>query len=183
MRALAVFTAVLVMTSVAFAQPADSLQEPSSLPGSITYSIDRAIESVSLAFTFSDKAEAEKRLDIAEKRLAEARELSDMNRSDDTEKVMKEYVEQMSKAEEITEDLPRDDRQEVRTRVNESAEIHAGVLKEVMEKIPVEARQGIETALESSGAPVRVPDLDKERPGDREVSGYIASGRVVPAGN
>lgn len=162
------------------------LAEPSSLPGSATYGLDRAMESISLALTFSKANKAEKRLNIAEERLAEARKLAREDRPEEAEKAVKGYSKQMEKVDGIRKDLPEEKEKELGDHINSTRDMHRAVLKSVMDKVPEQARSGIRTALGSRG-PVDIPAPpaggdNPEAGKDEDVSyqGFVATGKVTP---
>jgi hypothetical protein len=182
MKKLVIAVSVVLMASIAAGHSDHvELEKATDLPGSATYGLDRAMETVSLALTFDRESKAEKRLAIAEERLSEARELAERNQTEKAEKALKSYAVQMEKVGKIQEQLPEEQRSRLSRHVNATSEKRNAVLDDVLQKVPENARQGIETALErgpgSSPEPPREPQ-DTESSG---TSGYTATGKVIPA--
>jgi len=74
-------------------------------PDSVFYGLDRAMERLSLAFTFKKAKKAEKALKYAEERLAEAEEMAEENNLDEVDKVLEDHDELVEEATEIIEEV------------------------------------------------------------------------------
>lgn len=195
-QTLLLAAAFLTLIPLTLAHPNHGqLQEPSTLPGSATYGLDRAMESVSLALTFGKANKAEKRLNIAEERLAEANELTRKNRSQKAVKAVTAYTIQMQKVGKIQGNLPQSKSRKLQEHLNSSRNVHQAVLKSVMDKVPQQAMKGIRTALKKSQVPVKTPaktgpsqkgtgkqsGKDTSQTSDRSTDAYTASGKAIQA--
>lgn len=182
MKKLVLAASVVFVAAIAAGHSShDELTRATDLPGSTTYGLDRAMEAVSLALTFSRETKAKKRLAIAEERLSEARELAERNRTQKAGKALEAYANQMEHVERIRETLPEEKRAEVSEHINATREKRNAVLTDVLQRIPGNARKGIETALGSG--PGRIPEPPQE-PGNARsdgTTGYTATGRVIPS--
>lgn len=146
-KTLAVVLAVTLMAGMVSAQ-AQELPEPGALPGDATYGIERAMESFNMAVTSfigSQEDVAEQRLHIAEKRLAEARELQTRaNSSEEVAEAVDRYQNRMVQAQQLAEG----------TNVSEVArnrsKTHVDVLEEVSSQLPDDAQEGIRNAIENA---------------------------------
>lgn len=96
MKKLAAVAAVLLMLGGAAAQ--SNLPDPGVTPDSVFFGLDRAYEAITLFLAPGD-AKADKKLAFAEERLAEAKKLSDSNKSQAAEKAMNLYYSQVESAE------------------------------------------------------------------------------------
>ncbi len=146
MKALAVLSVVVLLLPAAAAHTDHSnsaLPHPSEKPGSLLYGFDRAKEAISLALTFSKEKKAEKRLEYAQERLAEAKELSEQGDSERAEVALRHYSRQMEKVSATARTVP-----ELQAHVNESREVRMAVLKIVMNRTPEAANRGLRNAIE-----------------------------------
>ncbi len=201
MRTLAAVVLVSLIAATAAAHPGHTeLPEVKAEPGTFSYGLMQAQESISLALTYSKERKAEKRLEFAEKRLAEARHMAEQNQTEKAEEVMERYSRQIQQARQVSADLPEQARERVRQDINRTTANHQEVLGEVLEKVPEQARQGINTALENSRitppeiqregpgqempqGPDETPGMDANRTDDGPVDGsdsYRATGRAIP---
>jgi hypothetical protein len=150
-KSLAVMLAISMMVGLTAAQPAqDELPEPGALPGNAMYGIQQAQESVNLfmATTFGgDERAAEVRQNLAEKRLSEAKALAEENRTEDAEKALQKYQNQMENARKNVENAGN---QEAAQALENASQKHIEVLEGVKEKVPEEAQKGIQNAIENS---------------------------------
>ena len=145
---LAVF---LFAGSAVFAQT-DGLEDPGMLPDHPLYFMKRGAESVGTFFRFGDEAKANRYLELSEKRISEAKALSEKDNEELTEKALERYQDQMNKGLERAEKAKEKgrDMDEVLERVSEATVRHQEVLAGVYEKVPEEAREGIQRAMEAS---------------------------------
>ncbi|MFB6144144.1 MAG: DUF5667 domain-containing protein [Candidatus Nanohaloarchaea archaeon] len=170
-----VFTVSLAAGHSAHAE----LAKPTTLPGSATYGLDQAMESISLALTFGEAKKAKKRLKFAEERLAEAAKLASQNRSQKAGKALRSYSRQMENVEQATSELPGEKQAEISEHINATREKRTAVLEKVMQKVPDQALQGIRTALDIPAPPGK-PQQDSQESEDTGFSpGYTATGRVI----
>ncbi len=145
---LAIF---LFAGSVAFAQT-EYLSDPGMLPDHPLYFMKRGAESVGTFFRFGDEAKANRYLRLSEKRLSEANALSEKENVGLTERTLERYQDQMNKGLERAEKAKERgrDMDEVLERVSEATLRHQEALAGVYGRVPEEAREGIQRAMEAS---------------------------------
>lgn len=163
MKALSRFTSLFVVMAVAagllFAAGCDSTfaqtterADPGTLPGESMYFMTSMSESIGTFFTFGDVNQAERSLKLSERRLVEARALVADGKSEEALKAVDRYQVQLARA--VTKakraQANGDDADEVLSGVSEAAPRHQEVLAEVHQKVPEQARPGIERAMEAS---------------------------------
>jgi hypothetical protein len=145
--------AFLMSFAVANAQAA----EPSAgiLPGSALSFLDVISEGLGNAFAFGKIAKAERYFAQANERLAEARALADQGDTERAEQAVRNYEERLAaalaRAEEAKDKSDNDDEaNDVLTRIAEATFKHQEVLMEVFAKVPEQARDGIQNAIDNS---------------------------------
>ncbi|MFW6143605.1 MAG: DUF5667 domain-containing protein [Patescibacteria group bacterium] len=129
------------------------LLQPGVEPDSPFYFLKRLGEKINMAFTFNAEAKARKSVKYAEKRLAEAKAMADKGKPALAEKVMNDYGEMMSYAANNLAQAAqegKDIEDSLTNLVEKSTGIHQQVLTDVYEKVPEEAKEGIEKAMEKS---------------------------------
>jgi hypothetical protein len=98
-------------TATATATPAPTTETGTTVtiaPDNILYSLKRLVESIQVALTFSPEGKAELLVTLADKRLAEAEMMSEQNKQELVEGVMKAYVETVEAANEKLEQAAQD---------------------------------------------------------------------------
>lgn len=150
---LALLAAALFAGAAHAQQQADDLPDPGMLPDHPLYFMTSAWERVGTFFTFGEASKAERELELAGKRLAEARALAEQGKPEAAERAAERYRKQLdralSKAEEARAE-GEDPEGEALNDVSEATSRHQAVLADVYEKMPEEARPGIERAMEAS---------------------------------
>lgn len=140
-----------LFAGAAHAQARD-LPDPGMLPDHPLYFAKSISEGVGTLFTFGEVNEAERALKLSEKRLAEARALAVDGKPEEAEKALERYEAQLDRA--LTRAAQArangDDVDDVLSDVSEATSRHQAVLAEVYEKVPEQARPGIERAMEAS---------------------------------
>lgn len=179
--ALAVATVALVLalgTGVAAA---------GSLPGDAGYPLKRAVEEAQLALAPTDQARVEILASHAQRRLEELAKT--VQRADRAPTASAEYEAALKRFAEAVEKLraaePGTKRDAVTDVVDAARERHLPVLEQLKERLPTDARQGIERAIEQHeklerGKPSSPPGKPAERPtrtGEREGPRATASPR------
>lgn len=143
-------------------------------PDSAFYGFERALEGISLAFTFNEQKKVEKRFNYANERLLEAKETAEKGSSEGTEKALNAHNKIMEKigksvnkseegesAEEINNSL---DRAVGLQRAIEVHEYKTEVLQEKLsENISEEKREAIERALNNTKKSTQVLKRNLER--------------------
>jgi len=140
-------------------------------PGSFGYGVGRALERLRLTFTFNNEKKAERYVGYAERRLGEAIDIIEEDK-ERAEQLLEEYEENLEEGNSIAEKARRagKDISKVEESVVEATLIHEEVLREVSERVPEEAREIIDRALNNSrGANERsLEKINEDRP-DRAV--------------
>lgn len=182
MRKAVLAVSVIFMASIAAGHTSHSeLTGATDLPGSATYGLDRAMEAVSLALTFDRTSKAKKRLAIAEERLAESARLTQRNQTGKAGKALEAYSSQMEKVRRIRNELPEEEKSELSEHINATSEKRNAVLQDVLQRVPEQARKGIETAMDKGPVERPKPPEEPSDSGQTSSTGYTATGQVIPA--
>lgn len=125
------------------------------LPGSALSFLDTLSEGIGNALAFGKVAKAERYLDQAGERLAEAKALSEKGDDTRAEQAVKNYEERiaaaLARAEEAKDESDDDDQaNDILTRIAEATSRHQAVLAEVLAKVPEQAKEAIRNAMERS---------------------------------
>ncbi|MFW6193598.1 MAG: DUF5667 domain-containing protein, partial [Gemmatimonadota bacterium] len=133
------------------AQTSD-LPDPGILPDHPLYFMTSMSESIGTFFTFGDVEEAERALTLSEKRLAEAHAFAVQGKPDEAARAVERYREKLALALDEAEEARAegDDADDVLADVSEKTPGHQAVLAEVYERVPEQARPGIERAMQAS---------------------------------
>ena len=150
MRKTALIIAVLMVSSMAAAQPA--LVNPGQLPGSPFYGLDRASESLELAvasapFIGSESLKAKVQANIAEERLSEAQALQKMNRTEEADRLMQEYGQDMNRS---IDSARKANQTRLTERLQNVTTKHIAVLRDVEKNAPAAAKKGLQNAIRNS---------------------------------
>ncbi len=137
-----------------FAQDTD-LPSPGLLPDSPIYFLETIAEGIVTFFTFGDLKKAERYATLAAERLAEVQAVIEKGKSEFAEKTMARYENQLNnsiaRAEKAQAKGQNTEKvMEVIARVGRATSKHLEVLAEVYEKVPEEAKPGIENAMKVS---------------------------------
>lgn len=148
----AVAGVVQTRTQVQVQVQASALPAPGMLPDHALYAIKSALESVGTLLTFGDVEEGERSLDLAEKRLSEARALAAGGNPAPVERTIVRYQDQLDRALASLEAARARgvDVDVLAGRASVATLRYQAVLAEVYERVPDAARSGIERAMEAS---------------------------------
>lgn len=143
-------TLMLLIVPVAFAQEVEDT-DPGVTPDSSLWGLDRAIEKIGIALTFDKGKKVEKRLAVANERLAEVRAMLDKNDTESTEKAENAREEETVEIEsELEQDggIPED----IKAKVLLNLQKHITVLQEVKAKLEEKGldAHGIDNAITKS---------------------------------
>lgn len=146
-----VFAAALLVTGMVAAAPSE-IMDPGQTPGDSFYFFDRFSESLELAVAQapvigSSELEAKVRANHAEERLSEARKMAEKNRSEEVEKLVKEYDRQSNLS---IRSAKKANNTEITRKLDNISNKHVEVLQDVKEKVPEQAQKGIQKAIENS---------------------------------
>lgn len=203
MKKLFAAFAVLLVTSLVGAHSVHGSELPAekAKPGTFNYGVMKAQESISLALTFNKKEKAKKHLKFAERRLVEAENAADEGEKEKAGELVKNYQKQLGKAQEIKSQLSESEREEVQEEINQSSKASIEVLEDLSDRVPEQAKAGIQQALDNVRKQGKPEDTGKrdgtgnrdnntgrtdnagKKNTDQEASqGYVATGKVVTAG-
>ncbi|WP_176233360.1 DUF5667 domain-containing protein [Candidatus Hakubella thermalkaliphila] len=141
---------LLLFAGGAYAQT-DTLPDPGMLPDSPFYFLKSWAEDVGTLFTFGDVAKCERLVNLAEKRLGEAKALLEKGKPEVAEKALARYQEQLNSALSKAQEAKGKglDTDEVLTKVSEATLKHQAVLADVYERVPEQAKPAIQRAIEA----------------------------------
>ena len=150
MKIFSTITLTLLLV-VVFSLPASAsaATNPGIKPGSFFYFFDTTFEKIGLFFTFSPEKKAEKALEYADERLAEAGAVAE-----DAEAVktaITNYESNIAFAEEKSKDVGDKEKAEaLLTSIADNTSKHQEVLLDVFVKVPDEAKEALTRAIEAS---------------------------------
>ncbi|MFW5846756.1 MAG: DUF5667 domain-containing protein [Nanoarchaeota archaeon] len=128
----------------------ENLREAGTKPGSLLYGLDRAMENIKMTFTFNREKKALYGLEIAEERLSEAKELIEMNKTEEAQKATQEHEKIMNKAKENVQEIEANSDEESSKKAIQSTYSIEERLQKHREKI-ASVHSGILERLETQG--------------------------------
>jgi len=164
---IGVLVVTFLLTSVGITQAQFGFLPKAGLtPDSPFYFLDKWGESMSMAFSFSSEAKAEKALKFSEERLSELKVMSEKNKTKQVTKLAENYRESLKSAQDKSKEIKSEKKSEVEARVASSTSKHLSVLEEVLNKVPEEAKEAIRKAKENSkkGHMQALESLSKSKP-------------------
>jgi len=177
-RFLTIFTiCLLLFSSFAVAQDAgDDTQDAGILPDSPLYGLKIAAEAVGTFFTFGQEKKANRMLGLAEKRIAEANAMADKE-GINAEKLQKAIDRALKGYEKAIKNAERhaknsEKKAELEAKIQEKNLKRDAVLAKVLAKVPEQAKQGIERAMEarkSKGKSAENRGKDDDDDDDKEI--------------
>ncbi|NOY35414.1 MAG: hypothetical protein GXP44_00580 [bacterium] len=152
MKKTSIILPLLLLATILIAPfPASAAPSAGIKPDSVFYFLDTAFEKISLFFTFTPGKKAEKALEYAEERLAEAEESAKENKPKAVEEAMNGYEDKISFATRESREIKDTKKEEkLLNIISENAAKHQEILKNVLEKVPAEAKDAIRKAIEIS---------------------------------
>jgi flagellar biosynthesis GTPase FlhF len=128
---------------------------PGLTPDSPFYFLDTLQEKISLFFSFSTEAKARKALKFAEEKLAEVKAMAQENKEGALEKANQHYQNWLEKANQKAQEAKNKAKdvksvEELINLITEKTLKHQEVLSEVLERVPDQAKEGIQKAIEVS---------------------------------
>jgi len=142
--------------------------EAGIMPGSFWYGFDKLGEKIKLYLLFDKEKKMEYRKKLAEERLAEMMELIKENRIEFIDELIEDYEENINKSNEIAEIARQQGKNfsKVDEIVAEATSVHIDVLRQVLEKVPQQAKPSIMRAINvsSMGSERALERLQKEKP-------------------
>ncbi len=130
----------------------EKLPDSGTLPDNMFYFLKSWKESIQIFFTFGAENKAKQFLHLAEVRLAEYQKMIEKGKTEIAQKTLDKYEKQLNRALEKTGEAKGQgkDVEKLKEEVSEKILKHQEVLIEVLNKVPEEARKGIENAIEVS---------------------------------
>ena len=155
-------------------------------PDSWTYGFKKFFEGVDMFFTFDDVAKAEKHINYAELRLAEAKEMAEKGKPEFVNDLIEEYEDNLERGNEISRIAQQVGKNvtKVTELVAVATSIHLDVLEDVLQKVPEQAKPSIQRAITSSkrGNEEALNVLEKAQPEKAaEIHFRIAEKRLAKA--
>ncbi len=144
---------VLTLLAVVGAGGAATVVSQGSIPGDILYPVKETTENVRVATAFSDESKAKVHLAIADEKLNEIEKLEARGKSADKivaaaerlEKNQEKAIKKLEKAQSEGKDVTT-----IVLRLQSNLERQQSVLAGVLEKVPEQAREAIQRAMENS---------------------------------
>jgi uncharacterized protein DUF5667 len=173
------------ITSSAYAQETDALlPDPGILPDSPFYGLKRAFEIISTTLTFSNDAKALKSLELAQTRLAEARAMTNEDKSEFAETLLNQYTAEIKNANNVAASLTNDTKQAVSEKIAVATSRNIVVLQDMELGVPEKTKLAIASAKENSMKEnmqalneLGVKDPEKAT----EIAKYVADAKVKVA--
>lgn len=143
--------ALFLVAGTVSAQTED-LPKAGMLPGNPFYFLETLSEGIGTFFTFGDIKKAERHLALAGERLAEAGELAEKGKVNRAEKATEKYQERLDKALAKAEEARTKgkDTDAILEKIAEATVRHQAVLATVYERVPEQAKEAIQRAMEKS---------------------------------
>ena len=144
-------TISLLFSSVVLAENSSS-SNAGLTPDSPFYFLKEWKESIQTFFTFGAENKAKQYLHLAEVRLAEYQKMIEKGKTEIAQKTLEKYENQLNNALDKAAELGQNgkDIKDLSQRIEESVGKHVQVLQENLQKVPEQARKGIENAIENS---------------------------------
>ena len=113
------------------------------------YFLETVVETIGTFFTFGDLKKAERYMALATERLAEVEVIAEEGKPELVEKTLERYRNQLEKALSRVERAKNkgENTVEVTENISEATQRHIGILEEVLEKVPEQAKSAIEQAM------------------------------------
>jgi hypothetical protein len=143
----------LVIAGTATVRAADN-----SAPGDPLYGLDTALESVQLAAATNDTAKADRHLKIAQEKLREMEKLqNNPMAAERIAEAARRVEEHRSKAQVSAGSgkLSQQDAARIKSQLHEVSTKQQQTLREVLNKVPVEARPGVERAIQTTDEAIK----------------------------
>ena len=142
-----------IFSTLIFATPVPVLAatKPGIKPGNFLYFFDTAFEKINLFFTFSPEKKAQKALEYADERLAEAEALTGEKDTNAVKTAVTGYESSIALAAEESKRIKDKGKAEgLLASIADSTSKHQEILSDVLSKVPDEAKEAIMKAIEAS---------------------------------
>lgn len=147
------------------AQETDQLPYPGTLPDSPFYGMKLFFERMGTAFTFGDEAKIQRNIELAERRLSEAIAMTKKGKPIDS--IMTEYNARITEANRLGNLTYGEIREHALERMVNATARHIAIMEQVKQRVPEQARYGIEHAINVSTIRNHqvLETLEEEHPG------------------
>jgi hypothetical protein len=146
---LVVIILSLFFAADVFAQ-AQNQPNPGMTPDSPLYFLDSFGESISMFFAFGAEKKAQRAMQIAEEKLAEAKVMAEKQKEKALEKANRKYEQFLDIAAQKAQQVSEETKEKVLNMITEKISNHQIILTNLLDKVPEEAQSGIQNAIESS---------------------------------
>ncbi|MCK4929143.1 MAG: hypothetical protein KAR76_05355, partial [Methanosarcinales archaeon] len=141
-KIVSIIVMVLMLLSVpATAQENETeLTDPGTTPDSFLYFMDVAMDNLALAITFNDDDKIDKQLEIAEERLAEAREMAEKGDIEGMQDASDEHGKMLVKLKAKLKDIDNGDSEgelEKEIKIQQKIKEHSNKIEDVKEKLKI----------------------------------------------
>jgi len=152
MKKISILLSFLIL--VAIFMPFSSVSaatKPGIKPGNFLYFFDTAFEKINLFFIFSPEKKAQKALEYADERLAEAEALTEEKNTNAIKTAVAGYESNIALATEESKQIKDKGKAEnLLTSIADNTSKHQEILSNVLSKVPNEAKEAIAKAIEVS---------------------------------
>lgn len=146
---LTLVIAMIAITPVSAQTATEALVDPGMTPDNFFYFIDGWGESIDLLFTFNKESKVEKELLIAEEKLAEARAMAEKDNEKALEKAQAKYEKIMERTTKRAKEMAKG-KENALMKIEEAIMRHQTKMNEVLSKVPDQAKESIQKAIENS---------------------------------
>lgn len=146
---LTLVIAMIAITPVNAQTATKALVDPGMTPDNFFYFIDGWGESIDVLFTFNKESKVEKELLIAEEKLAEARAMAEKGNEKALEKAQAKYEKIMERTTKRAKEMAKG-KENALMKIEEAIMRHQTKMNEVLSKVPDQAKESIQKAIENS---------------------------------
>ena len=141
-----ILTTILMLLLVPLALALEPEVEAGITPDSSFYGLDIFFDNLRVAFTTNVAEKARVRLEIAQERVAEMKQMAQENKLQSQEKARVQERLQIQEVENLVEEMVNGEKVDIQQRLQK----HIIILKDVFEKVSEQAKEGIQKAIDSS---------------------------------
>ena len=151
-----------------------------SSPGDLLHGLDLAMENIQLNLAPDVASKVQLRLEFASERLAEAHTTFSENDVADGLEAVNEYGEQISAIAQLVGGPGGADQEALASLLETAHGVHTEVLTALLDKVPEQARDSIQKAIDASSSPAGIPG---STPGATSVSDDVGESNDAGASN
>lgn len=147
---LVIVLSMLAFSTNAYAADDGAAVDPGITPDSILYTADKLFEDLQLAFTFDSEDQANLLLMFSQERLAEAKEMTEQEKSEYVQVAINDYIVKLEQAQEKVLEVVTDESmdEEVKEELTQDLEETADVDDEIQENLDEEQIEELEEKTE-----------------------------------